>query len=120
MGWAVGDDRERERHIGYGVPAICDHPECGAVIDRGVSYACGGDHGATCGLYFCESHLLMTDENDKFVCERCEDDMPPFDPKPDSTEWTEHVLTDESWSRWRDENADRVSRMRAQLSGGAP
>jgi hypothetical protein len=59
MGWSIGWDGTWKRDIGYGVPAYCDHPECSAEIDRGLSYVCGGDpyggeHG--CGLFFCGKH----------------------------------------------------------------
>lgn len=57
MGWAVGYMNHRD--IGYGVPAICDHPDCDVEIDRGLAYCCGdepwGDVG--CHLYFCGEHL---------------------------------------------------------------
>ncbi len=53
MGWSIGSDGDRD--IGYGVPAECDHPDCTAEIDRGLSYVCGGDpYGGEygCGLFF--------------------------------------------------------------------
>jgi len=37
---------------GYGVPDVCNHPECSAEIDRGLSYLCYG-----CTGYFCGAHL---------------------------------------------------------------
>lgn len=43
MSWSVGWDPNWRRDIGYGVPAVCDHPECGVAIDRGLSYVCGSD-----------------------------------------------------------------------------
>ena len=47
MGWEIGYDDNWERDIGYGVPAECDHPDC-QVIDRGLSYVCGGEpYGAS-------------------------------------------------------------------------
>lgn len=61
MGWSVGWDYNWNRDIGYGVPAICDHPECSEEIDRGLAYVCcgqqphGGEYG--CGLYFCSEHM---------------------------------------------------------------
>lgn len=119
MGWAVGDDPDRDRHIGYGVPATCDQPECGADIHRGMAYACGGGvMGAfdNCGLFFCSRHLSCFAENDgdggEWVCARCADDLPPFEPSPDTAEWVQHLLTDESWDQWRDENPERVTAMR--------
>lgn len=38
MGWSIGFDEHWQRDIGYGVPATCDHPGCGAKIDRGLSF----------------------------------------------------------------------------------
>jgi hypothetical protein len=72
MGWAIGYDTNWHRDVGYGVPAYCDHPDCQKIIDRGLSYVCGGDvyggeHG--CGLYFCEHHLFSGDFG--LTCERC-------------------------------------------------
>lgn len=88
MGWACGFDPTWQRDIGYGVPATCDQPGCGAPIDRGLSYVCGGqpyggDEG--CGLYFCTAHLAYWwDEDDKelaenALCDRCRstDDQDP-------------------------------------------
>ena len=40
MGWAIGYDGRWERDIGYGVPAVCDHPDCNVRIDRGLDYVC--------------------------------------------------------------------------------
>lgn len=118
MSWAVG---ERDgRFIGYGVPATCDHPDCDKGIDRGLAYACGGGVLGTvenCGLFFCGEHLPYFAEDEvgggESICERCADDLAPFDPKPDVAEWVEHVLTDESWDLWRRENPYRAAVMRA-------
>jgi len=105
MGWAVGFDPSWGRDIGYGVPATCDEPDCGAKIDRGLGYVCGGDvyggqHG--CGLFFCTSHLTYgADEDDPQVCGRCVVGAPPPEPTPDLPEWTQHKLTDPSWATWR-------------------
>lgn len=35
MGWAVGYDSNWRRDIGYGVPALCDQPDCVEEIDSG-------------------------------------------------------------------------------------
>lgn len=64
MGYASGVDGNG-RAIGYGVEAECEQPRCGAFIDRGLWYRCGGfgaevdssQHG--CGGYFCGQHLYM-------------------------------------------------------------
>lgn len=121
MGWAIGEDHDRRRFIGYGVPAQCDHPGCAESIDRGLSYACGG--GVTgdvenCGLFFCERHLryVESDDDQWWSCERCAAGDVSFDPSPDVPEWLKHLLADESWSRWRAENPERVEAIRADLS----
>ena len=47
-----------QRWGGYGVPAICEHPDCDEEINRGMACACGGepfsDYG--CDMYFCGKH----------------------------------------------------------------
>jgi len=120
MSWAVGYDSHWKRDIGYGVPSICDHPECNEKINRGLSYVCGnepkgGEHG--CGLYFCEDHLeTVWDDEDNVVlsnvCEKCANSLEPFKPKPDTKEWIDHKLTDESWSKWREENPEEVEKLK--------
>jgi len=42
MGWSIGYDEDWKRDIGYGVPSICDHPDCNKEINRGMNYVCGG------------------------------------------------------------------------------
>ena len=117
MGWEIGDFNGRD--IGYGVPAICDHPDCSEKIDRGLAYICaneepyGGEHG--CGLFFCPTHRDWKDIDDDDcvrTCERCADNLPPFEPKPDIPEWIQHKLTDESWQNWRDENTELVENLK--------
>ena len=105
MGWSVGYHNGRD--IGYGVPALCDQPGCGAKVDRGLAYVCGsepygGEHG--CGLFFCEKHLGMNlaDDGRGWLCQRCADGEQPFDPTPDLDEWTRHKMTDPSWAQWRE------------------
>lgn len=103
MSWAVGYDPNWHRDVGYGVPAICDRPDCEEQIDRGLSWVCGdevygGEDG--CGLFFCDSHGGGT------LCERCENGLPPFDPKPDTDEWINHKMTDPTWAEWRAEHAE--------------
>ncbi len=105
MGWAVGFDTTWNRDIGYGVPAYCDHPDCSEVIDRGLSYVCGREpYGGSggCGLYFCSRHQL----NGWQRCERCapcDEEVRPFDAKPDHPDWVHHKATDPSWAEWRAE-----------------
>lgn len=108
MSWSIGFDSQRQRDIGYGVPAFCDHPACNAKIDRGLSYVCGGEpHGGDkgCGLYFCWKH------GGGRLCARCADGKKPFKAKPDHPRWIKHKLTDESWARWRAENPDEVKEL---------
>ena len=117
MSWAVGYDENWKRDIGYGVPAVCDHPGCGEEIDRGLAYVCCGEQpygGDGCGLFFCEKHLVVwaecqsaDDEDEKvehFCCERCGAGKEPFEPTPDVEEWTAWKMTHVSWAAWRKEN----------------
>ena len=105
MSWSIGYDWNWHRDVGYGVPAICDHPGCGAAVDRGLSYVCGddiygGDHG--CGLFFCPKHLPGVGQ----LCERCDAGLDPFSPTPDTPEWLHHKATHPSWAEWRAEQAN--------------
>lgn len=98
MGWEIGYDHHWHRDVGYGVPAYCDHPECVAEIDRGLSYVCGGEpFGGSrgCGLYFCGAHLLDS------LCYRCHLRMEAFTMKPEHPKWVHHKMTDPSWAGWR-------------------
>lgn len=64
MGWADCGNDSKGRPIGYAFEAICDQPGCNTIIDRGLSYACGGMHGRNdfyCEKYFCEEHLNVID-----------------------------------------------------------
>jgi len=115
VGWAMGYDGTHDRDIGYAVPAICDHPDCEALIDRGLAFVCGGaafggKHG--CGLFFCYSHRSAVD-----LCGRCANSKPPFEPKPDLPEWVHHKLTDPSWAAWRCDNPDKVEGMQCEVKG---
>lgn len=119
MGWSIGYDSKWKRDIGYGVPAVCDHPGCNTGIHRGLAHVCGGEpyggeHG--CGLFFCDNHLYLHG-NSIFSqrCERCSNDKSYFDPKPDVKEWVEWKLTHESWQKWRDENPEEVAKMKTRL-----
>ena len=114
MGWAVGYDENWKRDIGYGIPAICDHPDCNEEIHRGLSYVCGGEpYGGYrgCGLYFCEKHLIPHSKLPQ-LCERCSPRIKkPFKSKADHIDWVKHKLTDESWGQWRKENPEELLRM---------
>ena len=115
MAWSLGFDEHWKRDIGYGVPAVCDHPKCDTKIHRGLSYVCGneafgGEKG--CGLFFCYSHLMIPNQ----LCPRCTDSKSPYKhPKPDTEEWLRHKLTDESWSKWRNLWPDDVKKLKEQL-----
>lgn len=127
MGWSLGYDGrfgKYGRDIGYGVPSVCDHPECAAEIHRGLAYVCGshphgGEHG--CGMFFCHDHLRYVDRDDECpqLCACCEAHDEPFDPKPDTAEWRDWKLSDESWAKWREGNAAEVAEMRG-LSSAKP
>lgn len=123
MGWAVGEFQGRD--IGYGVPAICDHPGCGEEINRGLGYVCGddvygGDHG--CGLFFCVKHKQAAGKRreHKSLCSRCYARKPPFDPTPDTLEWICWKLADESWGQWRAENPEKVNAMEMLVPHSTP
>lgn len=104
MGWEIGYDTNWKRDIGYGVPALCDHPRCKKEIDRGLRYVCcgeepyGGENG--CGLYFCFSHLRFGEHRS---CKRCAKGKEPFKPKPELKRWTKHKEMHPSWAKWRRE-----------------
>jgi len=112
MGYSIGFDSNWQRDIGYGVPAICDHPGCNKKIDRGFAYVCGGDayggkHG--CGLFFCSKHLSFhawKDGKTTQCCKRCDTYKKPFNPKPDVKQWIKWKLKDKSWEQWRKENPE--------------
>ena len=73
MGWADCGTDERGRRIGYAIRAKCDKHGCKNVIDRGLSYVCGGMHGGDgigCGGYFCEDHLYHSEDNPP-LCGKC-------------------------------------------------
>lgn len=120
MGWSIGYDNFWRRDIGYGVPAVCDHPDCNADIDRGLSYVCGGEpyggeHG--CGLYFCGEHLErhVRGGNLCWLCPRCGKGEESFPKKPDTVEWIRWKLNHESWAEWREENPEAVEELEKSL-----
>lgn len=122
MSWAIGYDSNWKRDIGYGVPAICDHPGCNNEIDRGLAHVCadqepyGGERG--CGLFFCSDHQHMTEKHDQ-LCIRCLRGNKPFEPKPDVKKWVRHKLRHKSWQQWRDENPEGVERLKKAKEFGA-
>lgn len=63
MGYSIFDQviNGVERDAGYGVIALCDHPNCTAVIDRGMGYACCDaiHHDGSCGGFYCSEHIML-------------------------------------------------------------
>jgi hypothetical protein len=49
------------------------------------------------------------------LCERCIVYGESFEAKPDTTEWIEWKLTDESWEDWRNANPEQVKTMKQYL-----
>ena len=80
MGWGYGIDRNG-REVGYRINAVCDWPGCTRTIDRGLGYACGGEHNegeVGCAGYYCGQHrngsrLLRCVSGDRWVsvCNDC-------------------------------------------------
>lgn len=78
MSWSHCGTDKQSRLIGYAHEAVCDHEGCSKVIDRGLSYACGGMHGQdehSCDKYFCEEHLEWTVQLDDHYIDVCQDCM---------------------------------------------
>lgn len=77
MSWSHCGEDSQGRPIGYAHSATCDHADCETVIDRGLSYACGGMHGqdeVSCEKYFCGEHLTYAVDSDDHlynVCAEC-------------------------------------------------
>lgn len=121
-----------KRWGGYGVPTICEYPDCKKEIDRGMSYACGGEPFSEvgCDRYFCSEHLVWFTYNESTgkkcrhqkdcdcvsvdVCLRCAKGEDPFPYKPEHPDWVKHLLTDESWAEWRKENPDEVKKLKSE------
>ncbi len=121
MCWSIGYDSNHRRDIGYGVPATCDHPGCGAQINRGLGHVCGGEpYGGErgCGLFFCWEHLRVpTMQIASMLCERCYPRRrKPFPLTPDLPDWLRHKLNDPSWTQWRGEHPQEVALIRATLA----
>lgn len=124
-----------QRWGGYGVPTYCEFPSCRKVIDRGISYACGGEpfseHG--CDRYFCSKHLKHTyfnpEEEDGIckheedcecesaeVCIRCAKGEASFPYKQEHPKWMRHLLKDESWEDWRKSDPETVEEFKKKLA----
>lgn len=140
MGYSIYRVAKRDnpgdyRFGGYGVPTICEHPDCNEEIDRGMSFACGDEPFSEygCDRYFCSKHKHYTyfdpeqddgrchheddcDCETRNVCDRCAKGEAPFDYKPEHPTWIRHLLRDGSWAEWRKENPDRVEELRKQIT----
>ena len=135
MSWVVGFNQEQGRHIGYGVLAICDHPDCTVEIDRGLVYmCCENPHPSpSCGGFYCAEHrdnyiygdeiddmddaeleALGIDVESQAVFDAVENaDIvrcrhSPIQPNKESASWLQHVIEDDTWSKWREENPEKV------------
>lgn len=128
MGYAVypdiwARDYGVDRWAGYGVPAICDFVDCNTQIDRGMGYRC---EEYTEYTYFdadgqpCTSDDDWEDErwedvegcNLHFCSDHWDHDIhADSEPKPDTAEWEAHILSDESWAEWRQDNPAKVEQM---------
>lgn len=79
MSWGSCGVDSKGRNIGYSHEGTCDHLACGASIDRGLAFACGGQHGENdywCEGYFCAEHLVYTEDPNNanegsLVCYTC-------------------------------------------------
>lgn len=96
---------------GGAVPVLCSHPDCDAIVHRGVVHLCGmdpagGEHGC-CALHFCGAHLQGPGQ----TCERCAAGEPPFPAKDTAPDWTHWRLTHPSWAEWRAANPDKVAEL---------
>lgn len=133
MGWAIGYIGGRD--VGYGVPAVCEHPDCNVEIDRGLAYACGGfpDSEYGCGLFFCDKHMQyaeLSEEDGGEVVQCCEpcayrNEHPDadwhtwpktYDRKPDVLKWVLWKLNAPSWKRWRTETPQEVTELRERVA----
>lgn len=62
------------REVGNAVQASCDARSCSELIDRGLGYLCGDQHGNTtvwgCGRYFCAAHGPQTETKGEYGARR--------------------------------------------------
>lgn len=133
MGYAVYE--RGDRFAGYGVPAYCDFPECLTKIDRGVDYLCESrtvyrffdiDSGEELTLEEADSGTYDVTEMeyeepthcDMFFCgQHTDHDSHGFTwvDKGEHPDWVDHLLDDESWQQWRDENEEEVQKLIEQV-----
>lgn len=112
MGWAVGFDYNLGRFRGYGVPAYCDAKGCRVEIDRGLGWvAIPPPENTDDGIEDEEFDDLA--DGAYFTCaEHRHADVDATDLPPEHPDWIAHILADESWAKWRDENPQRVAALR--------
>ena len=87
-----------KRWQGYSVPAPCDFIGCDKIIDRGLGYKHSDDDVEAPCIFTCEDHSNKQIQNFEINL------------KKESQEWIKHVLNDDSWKRWRDENPEIVKK----------
>lgn len=144
MGYEVYESKNNWRWQGHGVPAVCDHPDCNVLVDRGMGYACCDDpkHTNSCGGFFCSTHAelctpiyedefedLEKDEVKELLSEYDLTEMPTFDQSgvffqcghepiqyKEHRSWLSFILEDESWEKWRGRNPEAVA-LYAELLG---
>jgi len=98
---------------GYGVPAYCDVAGCMERIDRGMAYMCQehvsyetvGDDEIEhvyegCGLFFCSKHEGVLGHA-----------LETVDTSREHPDWIHHVLTDDSWARFRELHPEAIARV---------
>ena len=56
-----------------------------------------------CDLFFCLDHVIATHDG--------------ATPKPDTPEWINHMMTDESWAAWREKHPEFVATHKAREGG---
>lgn len=132
MGYQIYENRGR--WAGYGVPAYCDYPGCKEEIDRGMSYACGGEPFSEigCDRYFCSKHTRSGAWNEDeeewckheddceceyhdycFSCLGLDKEYPlGYPPAVEHPEWVFHLLNHHSWEEWRNNNPDEVVKLK--------
>ncbi len=89
------------RWQGYGIPAYCDYPGCKEEIDRGMGYAHDKEEMPS-SVFCCKKH-----QEEKLNSFEVEEKEHP--------EWLNHILTDESWEKWRNEAPEMIEKYKKML-----
>lgn len=113
MGWGNCGTDSKGRRIGYVFTAKCDHPGCKKKIDRGLSFACGGEHGEGdfyCEGYFCSDHLKIAEPREgetRQFCPKCFEVANKIEVERVEAEEAEAAEADaEAWAYKEAEEAD--------------